>query len=177
MAKKLTSKIEKQVVKKQRRENNKLRKWWRNNSYKVWRVLLFWLWMPILLFGIREDKRFKKMQYSDETTKKYLDKVLPYLVSYWREESDCFLMTEAGDMGGINFQALMGLPRRYRKQERYFIKFYQEVKAYIVRTYEIDGYEKFPILTYNDWQAAKEKFDWGSTPYHDDIAKGVVFYK
>ena len=171
------NKIEKQVSRKQRRENNKLRKWWRSNDYKVWRVLLFWLWLPILLFGIREDKLFKKIQYSDKTTKKYLDKVLPYLVSYWNEESDCFLMSSAYDMGGINFKALMSLRRRYRKQERYFIKFYEEVKAYIVRIYEIVWYEKFPILTYDDWQAAKEKFDWGGTPYNDDIAKGVVFYK
>jgi hypothetical protein len=171
------NKIEKQVNRKKRRENNKIRKWWRANSYKVWRVLLFWLWMPIVLFGIREDKRFKKMQYSDEKTKKYLDKVLPYLVTYWKEEPDCFLITSAGDMGGINFKTLMSLPRRYRKQERYFVKFYQEVKAYIVRTYEVDGYEKFPIMTSGDWYAAKEKFDWGGVPYYDECAKGVVFWK
>ena len=169
--------IEKQVAIKQRRENSKLRKWWRSNSYKVWRVLLFWIWIPMVLSNKKKDKQYKSMQYSEETTKKYLDKVLPYLVSYWGEEPNCFLFTTAGDMGGINFKALMHLRRRYRKQERYFTKFYEEVKAYIVRKYEIDGYEKFPILTYNDWQAAKEKFDWGGTPYRDDIAKGVVFYK
>lgn len=171
------NKIEKQVNRKKRRENNKLRKWWRKNSYKVWRVLLFWLWIPIKLFCDADDKKYKAIQYSDEITKKYLDKVLPYLVSYWGEEPDCFLMTDAGDMGGISFKALMSLPRRYRKQERYFSKFYQEVKAYIVRTYEVDGYEKFPILTSEDWYAAKEKFDWGGVPYSDDYAKGVVFYK
>lgn len=171
------NKIERQVAKQQRKENSKLRKWWRNNDYKVWRVLLFWIWIPIVLFGLSEDQQFKKMQYSDEKTKKYLDKVLPYLVSRWGEESNCFLITDAGDMGGVNFKSLMNLPNRYRKQERYFIKFYQEVKAYIVRTYQVDGYEKFPILTYSDWQDAKEKFDWGGTPYNDDIAKGVVFYK
>ena len=86
---------------------------------------------------------------------------MPYLVSYWGEESNCFLITNAGDMGGIRFKALMHLPRRYRKQQRYFVKFYEEVKAYIVRTYEIDGYERFPILTYDDWQNAKEKFGDG----------------
>ena len=171
------NKIEKQVAKQQRRENSKLRKWWRNNDYKVWRALLFWIWVPMLLLAKRDHRKYKTMQYSNETTKKYLDKVLPYLVSHWREESNCFLFTTASDMGGIDFRALMSLRRRYRKQERYFIKFYEEVKAYIVRTYEIDGYEKFPILTYSDWQAAKEKFDWGGTPYRDDIAKGVVFYK
>lgn len=173
----MKNKIEKQIAKKQRRENNKLRKWWRNNSYKVWRVLLFWLWIPLWLLNQRYNKQYKVMRYSEETTKKYLDKVLPYLVSYWGEEPNCFLITDAGDMGGVRFQALMSLPSRYHKQERYFIKFYQEVKAFIVRTYQVDGYDKFPILTYSDWQAAKEKFDWGSTPYHDDIAKGVVFYK
>lgn len=171
------NKIEKQVAKKKRRENNKLRKWWRENSYKILRVVLFWLWIPIKLFDDADDKKYKTMQYSDETTKKYLDKVLPYLVSYWGEESDCFLMTDAGDMGGINFKALLNLPNRYRKQERYFTKFYQEVKAYIVRTYEVDGYEKFAIMTSGDWYAAKEKFDWGGVPYSDKYAKGVVFYK
>lgn len=173
----MKNKIEKQVAKKQRKESNKLRKWWSRNDYKVWRVLLFWLWIPIMLFNKKKDKQYETMKYSEERTKKYLDKVLPYLVSYWCDDHSCFLFTTAGDMGDINFKALMRLPRRYRKQERYFTKFYEEVKAYIVRTYEIDGYEKFSILTYSDWQAAKEKFDWGGTPYHDDIAKGVVFYK
>ena len=117
------NKIEKQVNKKKRRENNKFRKWWRKNDYKVWRVLLFWIWIPIKLFCDADDKKYKTMQYSDETTKKYLDKVLPYLVSYWGEEPNCFLITSAGDMGGIRFRALMSLRRRYRKQERYFTKF------------------------------------------------------
>ena len=171
------NKIEKQVARRQRRENNKIKKWWQHNSYKVWRVLLFWLWIPIKVFNIKTDKRYKAMQYSNETTKKYLDKVLPYLVAYWREDPNCFLITSAGDMGSIRFRALMSLPRRYRKQERYFTKFYQEVQTYIVRTYEVDGYNKFPILTSGDWYAAKEKFDWGGVPYSDDYAKGVVFYK
>lgn len=171
------NKIEKQVAKQQRRDNNKLRKWWSRNSYKVWRVLLFWIWIPIMLLDKKNIKQYDEMRYREETTKKYLDKVLPYLVSYWDEDPSCFLFTTASDMGGINFRALMSLHRRYRKQERYFIKFYEEVQAYIVRTYEIDGYAKFPIMTYDDWQIAKVKFDWGSTPYRDDVAKGVVFYK
>ena len=173
----MKNEIEKQVAKKQRRENNKLRKWWNRNDYKVWRVLLFWIWIPMKLFGEINIKQYKQIKYSEKTAKKYLDKVLPYLVARWREEPDCFLFTTAGDMGGIQFRALMSLPSKYRKQRRYFTKFYQEVQAYIVRTYEIDGYEKYPILTYDDWQAAKKKFDWGGTPYHDDVAKGVVFYK
>ena len=171
------NKIEKQVNKKKRRENNRLKKWWRKNSYKVWRVLLFWFWLPIKLFYDAGNKKYKAMQYNNETTKKYLDKVLPYLVSYWGEESDCFLITNASDMGGISFRALIHLPRRYRKQERYFTKFYEEAKAYIVRKYEVDGYEKFPILTSEDWYAAKDKFDWYGVPYDDEYVKGVVFYK
>ena len=173
----MKNKIEKQVAKKQRRKNNKLRKWWSKNDYKVWRVLLFWLWIPIKLFRKINERKYKATQYSDQITKKYLDKVLPYLVSYWDEDPSRFLFTTASDMGGISFRALMSLPSRYSKQRRYFTKFYQDVKEYILKTYEIDGYEKFTIFTYNDWQTAKEKFDWYGTPYDDDIAKGVVFWK
>ena len=173
----MKNKIEKQVAKQQRREKSKLRKWWRRNDYKVWRVLLFWLWIPIVLSGKIDDKRYQAIQYSNETTKKYLNKVLPYLVTYWKEYPNCFLITDAGDMGGISFKALQCLPNRYRKQKRYFIKFYKEVIAYIVRTYEIDGYDKFTIMTSTDWSAAKAKFDWGGVPYYDEYAKGVVFYK
>ena len=79
----MKNKIEKQVAKKQRRKNNKLRKWWSRNDYKVWRVLLFWLWIPIMLFNKKKDNQYKTMQYSEKRAKKYLDKVLPYLVSYW----------------------------------------------------------------------------------------------
>ena len=173
----MKNRIEKQVAKKQRRENNKIKKWWRENDYKVWRVLLFWIWIPMKLICDKNEKKYQEMQYKEETVKKYLDKVLPYMVSYWNEGSDCFLITSAWDMGGINFKALMSLPRRYSKQRRYFTRFYQETQAYIVRKYEIVGYEKFPIMTRSDWYAAKEKFDWGGVPYSDEIAKGVVFYK
>ena len=172
------NKIERQVDKNKRRENNRFKKWWRNNNYKVWRALLFWIWIPIVLWDNIDNKHYTAMKYSDEETKRHLDKVMPYLVAHWREEPNCFLMTNASDMGGIRFRdGLWDLPRKYRKQRRYFLKFYDYVTAYIVRKYQIEGYEKFPILTSGDWYSAKEKFDWGGVPYSDDIVKGVVFYK
>jgi hypothetical protein len=173
----MMNEFEKQVDKKKRRDNNRLRKWWLYNGYKVWRVVLFWIWLPLLLIGYIDEKTYQAIKYNDDTTKKYLDKIMPYLVSHWHEEPNCFLVTSASDMGGVPFEAIMNLPGRYRKQERYFEKFYREARAYIVRTYEINGYEKFPIMSSADWYAAKAKFDWGSVPYYEESAKGVVFYK
>ena len=175
------NKIEKRFNKAQRKESNRLRKWWRNNNYKVWRVLLFWIWIPCLCLQKIKDKRYKSLRYSDMTTKKYLDKLMPSLVVEYEDSPDVILFYKSTDnYGGIKLPWDLWsnfVKKKSRRAYNYFRRFDDDVKNYIFNAYEIDGYSKININNWADWDKAVEKFNWYYAPYDKNYAKGVVFYK
>jgi hypothetical protein len=174
------NKIEKQFQKKEQKKNNKIRKWWSKNSYKVFRVVFFYIWIPALIHKKLKDSRYKKLEYDDKITKKYLDKVMPKLVPYCLDTPAYILFHNTNDFGGIRFYwdlCSNWMARKFKKETKYFSKFHALVQNYIIEEYQIDGYEKMVLDNWNDWNRASEKFDWGCTPYNKDYAKGVIFYK
>lgn len=118
------------------------------------------------------------MKFSTELCKKYLDKVMPFMVSKYCDDAKEFLISDADDMGEIEFSDFHGslISKKYRKIEMYFAKFYDPLKGYILEDYQIKGYQKMVLTNWTHWEQAMKKFNWGGTPYHSDYRKGVVFY-
>lgn len=172
--------IERQFQKQERKRNSSMRKWWSKNSYKVCRVVFFYIWIPVFVYEKIKDAKYKNLKYDNNTTKKYLDKVMPKLVSHYEESPNLILFHNTSDFGGIRFYwdlCSNWMTRKFKKETKYFSKFYGLVQKYIIEEYQIDGYEKMVLDNWIDWDRAKEKFDWYDTPYNKDYAKGVVFYK
>lgn len=172
--------IEKQFQKQEKKKNSSIRKWWNKNSYKIARVVFFYIWIPIFVYEKIKDNRYKNLKYSDDITKKYLDKVMPKLVFHYEEDPNLILFHNTNDFGGIRFYwdlCSNWMTRKFKKETKYFSKFYGLVQKYIIEEYQIDGYEKIVLDNWIDWDRAKEKFGWYDTPYNKDYAKGVVFYK
>lgn len=172
--------IEKQFQKQDRKKNNALRKWWRKNDYKVLRVLLFYIWIPCWAYDKIKDARYENLTYSNATTKKYLDKVMPKLVAHYEENPNTILFSDADDFGGITFRDLSFssfMKKHFKKESKYFSKFNRLIKKYIIEEYQIDGYKKIVLDNWMDWNKAKEKFGWYHTPYNANYVKGIVFYK
>ena len=172
--------IEKQFKKNEKKKNSAIRNWWRKNDYKVYRVLLFYVYIPVYFYEKAKKTRYDSMKYSDELTKKYLDKVLPKLVARYEESPNEILFHNTEDFGGIRFYwdlCSNYMRKKFKKETRYFTKFDSKVREYIIDEYTIDGYEKLKLLNWTDWSKAKEKFGWYSTPYNTDYAKGAMFYK
>lgn len=173
------NKIEKAKAKYQKRQNNKLRKWWNKNDYKVLRVLFFYIWIPTWLCEKHRANKYRKLVWLPETAKKYLDKVLPYLVRNETEHEE-ILFTNADDMGGIKFYwsfSRLEKVKRYKTAARYLCKFNQQVKQFIIEEYQIEGYQKMILDNWTLWDKAAKKFDWYSGPWDKDYAVGVIFYK
>lgn len=171
--------IEKAFKKKERKQNSKIRKWWRKNRYNITKVLFFYIYIPWSLHEKYKDKQHKKNVYSDEMTKKYLDKILPGLAAYYEESPDLILFTTADDICGIDFRNLYHnwMGRKHTKQANYFMKNFYETKFFITNKYKIDGYKKMVIDNWTGWKKAMEMFGWHSGPYDSDHQIGVIFYK
>ena len=171
--------IEKAFKKKEKRENSKVRKWWRKRGHKVLRVLLFYIWIPCWCFQNLKDKRYKEMSYSNDIAKKYLDECLPALVARHEESSDVFIFHDCDDYSGIRFYwsfTSSWFRKKFKKQSSYFVKFSREVKEYIINGYQIDGYSKIVLDSWRSWSEACRRFDWNK-PWNADHAVGVVFFK
>lgn len=174
----MKNKIKRRFSRKKFWQYSRLGKWWRKHKYAILRILLFWIWIPAICYEKIQEQRYKSIKYSDPLTKKYLDKILPDLVVQYEEDPNLLLFSEADDMGGIRLMSALTsafIYNKYKTQYLYFKKFRQDVKDYILNEYEIDGYNKMKLFNSADWNAAREKFDWGSTPYDDNYVQGVVF--
>lgn len=163
--------------------NNKLFKWWRKNGYKVKRLTLFPLWVVVLLSEKYKDYKYKSLVFTEEYCKKCLDKMIPKLIIWYKEDPNCFPISDCDDFGCITFNDLTGINSYYLKNHgckreiRFTGKFYRMVEDYIMNEYQIDGYHKMTMNNYKEWKEAKDKFEWEYTPYNCDYRKGVVFYK
>ena len=172
--------IEKTFKKKEKREASKIRKWWQKHGVNIIRILLLWpLILPFECYRRYKDSVYKKMSYSDDITKKYLDKCLPALVAHCEESSDVFLFHNCDDYSGIRFFWAFNsswFRKKFKKQSLYFTKFSRETQDYITSNYQVEGYSKRVLDNWIDWKDACKRFDWGE-PYNIDYVKGVVFYK
>lgn len=173
----MNNSIEKARAKYQKKQNNKLRKWWLKNDYKVLRVLFFYIWFPCWLWEKYKDYSYTSTAWSSEKAKKYLDMLVPYLTRC-DEQHEEILFTDADDMGGIQFYWSFSriYKNKYRKAKDFIIKFNNKVKEYIINEYQIDGYKKMTVDSYKLWNEAVEKFGWYSSPYHAEHRIGVIFY-
>lgn len=177
----MINKIIKEKEKIDRKRNNKIRKWWKKNDYKVIRVILF----PIWIYAILEEKykksqhaKIKKCQDIKPIFKKYLDKVMPFMVAHYCKDAKQILISGDCYMGDIEFNDFYSstIRKKYSRIGNFFTIYYDELKKYILSEYQIEGYEKMILDSYRTWNEAKEKFDWADIPYNVDYCKGVVFY-
>ena len=152
-----------------------LSKWWDKNGYKIMRVILFPIYLIVLLNEKRKDAAYKSLEYTDEKCKRYLDKVMPKMVARHCEDANEILISSCDDMGDIEFSDFRRC--KNKKAARFFLRFSQKVKEYILEEYVIEGYKKMVLNNWTHWEKAKEKFDWGGTPCNQDYAVGVIFYQ
>ena len=70
--------MNKEIVKAmQGKKEHKARKWWRKNGYKVWRVVLFPLWIGELLKNKINKRLNSKEQWNEERANEILNYYIP----------------------------------------------------------------------------------------------------
>lgn len=124
--------------------------WWNKNGYKVARVVLFPIWVSILTKEKIEQKLDSKVKWSDERAKEILDYYVPRYAS-WNEEEKTFYFFDNGY--GWDFCRAKKLLNR---KDRRFWKKYNgftggDIRRYLINEFELEGFEKEILDTYNGW--------------------------
>ena len=169
----MTQKKKKKKIKSKQRKKNFIN-WWNKNGAKIF---LFWLIYPVRFLAKIHDKnsnkRYNNLAYSDEYTKKLLDKVMVLYITKCSTEREIIFSTDeyTGDCYISPYKNLFR-PLRKNKYENYGWKFSNEIFDYFVNRYELVGYKKIVYNNSNREEVAK-KFQW-KYPGYDD---GVIFYK
>ena len=157
-----------------------IKNWWKQNGYKVWRVVFFIPYLICLFINFVDKKRRNRDRskpFDPIYAKKILDKWLPAeFVKVLKYENQVLISTD-DDYCDIYIGAFSSNWIKNKKQRQYYCENLNDFKDYILNTYEIDGWCRYPITNWMEWDKAKEKFGWESQCWNKDYAKGVVFYK
>lgn len=143
--------MNKEIVKAMRgKKENKVRKWWRKNGYKVWNVVLFPLWIGTLLKDKIDYHLNNKEVWSEERANEILNYYIPRRAD-WDEKEQCFYFFDNGMGWGIAC-AKKFLKRKDRR-------FWQvncgwcggKMREYLIEKFQLEGFIKEVRDTWDDW--------------------------
>jgi hypothetical protein len=142
--------MNKEIIKAmQGKQESKARKWWRKNGYKVWRVVLFPVWMLMLL----KDKITTYLNSRQEWNEDRANEILNYYIprcSEWDDKEQCFYFFDNG-MGWS-----LALAKRYlKRKDRRFWKvncgwWGGKMREYLVEKFQLEGFTK-EVNACDDW--------------------------
>lgn len=112
------------------------KKWWGNNGYKVMRVILFPIWICAWAYEKIKDYNWKNTTFSAARAKEFCDWYLPRHIN--KTENGYYYYNN-----GYGF----GKARR-RKDKVFVSKYKYDLLQYIKNEYEIEGYTKRVIDTF-----------------------------
>ena len=124
-----------------KKKEHKARKWWRKNSYKIWRVILF----PLLLGTQIWNKINKRLNTKQEWNEERANEILNYYIpraSEWDEKSQCLYFFDNGI--GWNYR----LAKRYlKRKDRRFWKvncgiWGWKMREYLIEKFQLEGFTK-----------------------------------
>lgn len=145
----MNNEIIKAMNKKLRKDSN-LKKWWRKNGYKVWRVVLFPLWA----FVWSRDKIKTYLNARTEWSESRADEILNYYVprhADWNNEDKTFYLFDNGHGWSMGFAK-----KHLKLKDRRFWKLYASwcggrVRDYLINNFELEGFTKEVGNCYDGW--------------------------
>lgn len=162
-----------------KKENpSKIVSWWRKNNYKVLRVMLWYIYIPMMIHEKIVNRRIKNFSENKTKTRKYLDKAFPKIVAHYCPDISCILIVLGFDPNNNGDFCTEDFKRGYvigKKAAKYFSLLTIEQRKQMIIDYQIDGYKKMMLTNWQDWSKAEQKFNWPPN-WGKDYDKGVVFY-
>ena len=134
----------------QGKQEHKARKWWRENGYKVWRVVLFPLWMGELLWNKINKSLNNKQEWNEERANEILNYYIPRR-SEWDKKEQCFYFFDNG------FGWSITLAKKFlKRRDRRFWKvncgvWGGKMREYLIEKFQLEGFSKEVGDTWDDW--------------------------
>ncbi len=156
----------------------KIKAWWVNNGDKILSIILWFVYIPMIIYEKIADRIKKNFQENRLKTKKWLDKVFPKIAAYYCTDISHILVILGrvtncyGDFCTEDFRNRYAVGKRAAK---YFELLSVQQREQMIIDYEIGGYKKMMLMNWQDWCKAERKFILPPN-YNKDYDKGVVFY-
>ena len=125
-------------------------KWWKNNGYKVMKVILFPIWACLWAKGEIENYLNSKCEWSEERANEILSYYIPRK-SEWHEDEKCFYFADNGMGWGMSYNKkfIKFRDRRWWNCNRGF--WGGKIKTYLIEQFEMEGFRKEVIDNYDQW--------------------------
>lgn len=129
------------AMNKTEKQENKIRKWWKANGYKVWRVILF----PYVLGHFAKEKIEKYLnsrnKWNEERAKEIFDYYIPRR-AHWNDEDKSFYFFDNG-YGWSICSAKRYLKRKDRRFWDNYNGFWgSKLRTYLIEKFELEGFTK-----------------------------------
>ena len=143
--------MNKEIIKAmQGKKEHKARKWWRKNGYKVWRVVLFPLWMGGLLKDKIEKHLNSKEAWNEERANEILNYYIPRCAD-WDEKEQCFYFFDNG-MGWNLSVAKKFLKRKDRRFWKVNCGWWGgKMREYLIEKFQLEGFTKEVRDIWDGW--------------------------
>ena len=145
----MNKEIEKAMNRKPK-EESKFRKWWRKNNYKVWRVILFPIWIGSIVKEKIEKFLNARNKWDEARAKEIFDYYIPRRAKWCAEENEFYLFDN-----GYGWS--MNLAKKYVKlKDRAFWKNNigwggGKMRNYLLYHFELEGFTKEVLNDNADW--------------------------
>lgn len=126
------------------------KKWWRNNGYKVMRVVLFPLWWGIKAKEKIENHLNSKCEWSEERANEVLSYYVPRKAKWYAEEK-CFYFAD----NGMGWRMKCHQKKLKLRDRRWWNcncdPWGGKIRTYLIEKFEMEGFEKIVGDTYDQW--------------------------
>ena len=120
-----------------KKKSHPIRNWWRKNSYKIFRVLFFYIWIPILLKEKITNYLNSQEIWSEERAKTILDYYVPNYAE-WDEKDQSFYFFD----NGCGWSWYFAKKIVKREDRRFWELYYYKIRSYLINTFELEGFTK-----------------------------------
>jgi hypothetical protein len=133
-----------EVIKAMNRKETKIskfRKWWSKNSYKVYRVIFFPIWIASILMEKIVKWLNSRQAWSDERAKEILDYYIPRRAQWDAEEQEFYFFDNGYGWSLSSARKYLKLKdRRFWNNHKGFCG--GDIRYYLIDTFELEGFTK-----------------------------------
>lgn len=132
-----------EIIKAMNRKNEKhpIRDWWKKNGYKVMRVVLFPIWIPVWAVDKIKNKMWASIEWDEERLHEVLSYYVPRKCSWNEEEQELYFFDN-----GYGW-SMCYAKKRLKRKDRAFWKKYSgwsggKIRQYLLFQFELEGFTK-----------------------------------
>lgn len=146
----MNKEIVKAMNKKEKKEPSKFIKWWRKNDYKVYRVIFFYIWLPMCLKEKIVKKLNSRNRWDSDRAKEILDYYIPRK-SKWDDIEKEFYFFDNG-WGWSSSYTKKSIKFKDRRFWSLNARCYGgDIRHYLIEEYELEGFTKEVLDTSDGW--------------------------